>query len=225
MNKFKKAFTLVEMLMALLIVSIILSASLPVISQRQKAFATNYNQNKSFPIGGIIVWYDNTLPDNSWLECNGQQIPSGIEYEEARKIFGTKLPDFQGMFLRGYGSQSFTQNNGSRIGNTATTHASGTLGAIQGDSIREIYGWFDTNIIASWFVYNAPTTSSGHGAFGNVVDPSITAGYEQIVSSAGVRHSNYSSGMYDFYASRMVPVSNEIRPVNVAVKYIAKVRY
>jgi len=90
------AFTLVEMLLALLVVSIILSASIPVISSRQKAVAQDVNQNVGMPIGGIILWTDmETLPDNTWLECDGSALPTGIEYEQARRVFGDSLPDLR----------------------------------------------------------------------------------------------------------------------------------
>jgi len=255
-----KAFTLVEMLLALLVVSIILSASLPVISSRQKAVAQDVNQNVGMPVGGIILWTDmETLPDNTWLECDGSALPTGIEYEQARRVFGEALPDlrdvrnyaanlndylandhktyiqtnintavptnmigiwgttatiptswaeateYRGLFLRGHGSVSYTQNNGSTIGNTATTHASGDVGVIQGDAIREIYG--------SHFSYDyASDSTTAHGSF-----------------SVGGRTTNLSSGgtgRYDteytlnFRSSFITPTANEIRPVNKAVKYI-----
>lgn len=142
-SKFCKAFTLVEMLMALLIVSVILSASLPVITARQKAHVLEYKRYNSFPVGGVIIWgSDKALPDSSWLECNGQTIPNGIEYEEIKRIYGTNLPDYRGVFLRGHGSVTHMQNNGSTIGNTSTTYSSGVIGALQGDSIRNITGSF-----------------------------------------------------------------------------------
>jgi len=95
-NKTAFAFTLVEMLLALLVVSVILSASLPVISSRQKAVAQDVNQNVGMPVGGIILWTDmETLPDNTWLECDGSALPTGIEYEQARRVFGDSLPDLR----------------------------------------------------------------------------------------------------------------------------------
>ena len=187
----EKAFTLVEMLMALLIVSVILSASMPIITSRTKAASENYSKYNAVPIGMIAMWkVDGSLPDNTWLEANGQVIPNGIEYEECRRIFGARLPDlrgadnefytnlnnylskdikeylqnaikpipqnliaiwgtttaipegwseateYRGVFLRGYGSLTHTQNNGSTIGNTATTHSSGAIGSVQGDAVR-----------------------------------------------------------------------------------------
>ena len=40
--------------------------------------------------------------------------------------------------LRGSGSQSYSQVNGTKNGNTSTTYASGAVGAVQGDASRNI---------------------------------------------------------------------------------------
>ena len=45
------------------------------------------------------------------------------------------------MFLRGYGSQSFTQENGWMQGVTSTNHKSGELNSIQGDAFRPAFGF------------------------------------------------------------------------------------
>jgi len=212
-NKF--AFTLVEMLMALLVVSVILSASLPVITKRMNERIGEYNRYNSFPIGGIIVWgTDKALPDNTWLECNGQAIPNGIEYEEIRRIYGTNLPDYRGVFLRGYGSVVHTQNNGSIVGETATTHASGDVGVIQGDASRDI-----TGIITGY-------TAGGGGGIFDMYNNTISALFASNYKAGGAQNidgvDRYS--VLQLAASRVIPTANEIRPVNKAVRYIIKVR-
>ena len=50
------------------------------------------------------------------------------------------MPDLRGLFLRGHGSQTHSQNNGTEIGITTTIHSSGVLGGIQGDAARNLYG-------------------------------------------------------------------------------------
>jgi len=56
-------------------------------------------------------------------------------------MYGAAVPNYQGMFLRGYGSQAHAQENGSTIGITSTTHASGSLGVAQGDATRKADGY------------------------------------------------------------------------------------
>jgi len=234
------AFTLVEMLMALLVISIILSASIPVISSRQKAVAQNVNENAGMPIGGIILWTDmETLPDNTWLECNGATIPAGIEYEDARRVFGENLPDlrnmryplpnnmigiwgstddipsdwseateYRGLFLRGYGSVSHTQNNGSGIGSTTTTHASSQIGDVQGDTTRNFGGELGHGFLTDKSSETSDTPNDSiFLVYGGGRDSAFPAGY------------CWRRGI-GLDASRVLPVSNEIRPVNKAVRYV-----
>jgi len=214
------AFTLVEMLMALLIVSIILSASLPVITARQKAHMKNYNRYNSVPIGMIAIWAtEKPRPDNTWLECNGQAIPTGIEYEEIRQIYGANLPDFRGMFLRGYGKEiPHTQENGTAIGVTTTYHSSGEIGVTQGDSIRNLLGEIEAtrsrySVGTGVFLNSKPGSEASYGG--------VFACDDSINSSCTVR----LGAMNYFNASHITPTSNEVRPVNKAVRYIIKVRY
>lgn len=125
-------------------------------------------------------------------------------YPELFALMGGKVPDLRGLFLRGYGSQSHVQNNGSTVGVTSTTHASGALGQVQGDAIRNITGTFGSDDQAS-------AHSSGvffKGGF------SHTGGAE-----------NDPSGYYvKFDISRQVPTANENRPVNWAVRYLVRAR-
>lgn len=200
------------MLLALLIVSVILSASLPIISQRTKLHSINYSKYSAVPIGMIAIWGSTKpLPDNTWLECNGQAVPTGIEYEEIRRIYGANLPDYRGVFLRGYGTITHTQNNGSRIGNTATTHSSGTIGAVQGDSIRELSGQVSGATNYTGMFWNETGVFAGFNNTNYYVEVNQLGGF--------IYHTAFS-----FAASRVTPVSNEIRPINKAVRYIIKVK-
>ena len=107
--------------------------------------------------------------------------------------------------MRGYGSKSYTQNNGSSVGNTATTHASGNLGAIQGDAIRNITGEL--------------------GRLPEAGYPAPEGGAIRIYALRGNGQMADGSGRWmNFDASRVVPVSNEIRPVNTAVRYLIRSR-
>ncbi len=153
------------------------------------------------PVGTIIAWPVATNPEDmeNWLECNGQAVNAAM-YPELRSVVGPNVPDLRGLFLRGYGSQSHTQNNGSIKGNTATTHASDYLGFIQGDSIREIEGASREIQGNSGAIFN----SGGGGQFHYL---SCCTGATTI-----------------FRASRVTPVTNEIRPVNMAVRYLIRAR-
>lgn len=86
------------------------------------------------PIGSIIAWSSDTLPEypGIWLECNGQAVDAA-QYPALYALMHN-VPDYQGVFLRGYGSQ----NSADAYGNV--THSSGALNTTQGDAVRNIIG-------------------------------------------------------------------------------------
>lgn len=137
-----------------------------------------------------------------WLKCNGQIIDP-ILYPELAALM-TNTPDYQGLFLRGLGTQTYSQQNGTTIGITSTIHSSNTLGVIQGDSIRDIYG----SSGAASDDYTTPST----GAF--IRDH---VGYE-------AANGGWSVWGISFFASRVVPTANENRPINKAVNYLIRAK-
>ncbi len=144
---------------------------------------------------GTVIWYAAVNPPKGFIVCNGQST-SG--YSKLASIVGSNVPDLQGAFIRGYGEQSFTQNNGNIIGNTTTIHQSGNLGECQGDSLRKIYGYI----------------SMGHLDY---------YGSQGVFSHSLGGIANYGTSVYAqipsiyFDSSRIIPTSNEIRPFNVAL--------
>ena len=118
----------------------------------------------------------------------------------------SNVPDYRGMFLRGHGSQTFnTQGYGN------VNHASEELGVIQGDSIRELgtKGQF-----AGSPVHNAPQPD--YGVFKAIRS---TQGYLDLGSRKyrDVR-------VYEMNLANAVPVDNENRPINKAVKYLIRAK-
>lgn len=161
------------------------------------------------PVGTVITWPVGSNPEDAenWLECNGQAI-SQSAYPELFAVVGGMVPNYQGMFLRGYGSQSHTQNNGSTVGNTSTAHESGALGAVQGDAIRNITG-SARPIQGAASPAGFPNTS---GPFTSSTDSDKAAG-----SYGGARF-----GTLRIDLSRATPTAPEIRPVNMAVRYLIR---
>jgi hypothetical protein len=152
------------------------------------------------PVGGIIPWPVATNPPDpgAWLECNGQ---STAGYPELAAVVGTTVPDYRGLFLRGYGAQRYSQENGSTIGVTQTIYQSGELRTIQGDAIRNITGTTNINSQAGGAFYRNPTmVFTGTPDVPNVIPP------------------------LTFDASLVVPVAVENRPVNTAVRYLIRAR-
>ena len=169
----------------------------------------------SVPVGTVVVWTVAANPSDmeNWLECNGQAITK-TDYPDLYAIVGATVPDFQGMFLRGYGSQNFSQYNGGRIGISNTVHASGNIGEIQGDASREITGAFNQDGHADnlYGVLHGPS-----GAFYEPGKNSGRAVYKDTGWSATIAR-------FAFTSSLVTPVGNENRPVNVAVRYLIRAK-
>jgi hypothetical protein len=131
-------------------------------------------------------------------------------YPELSSALGkASVPDFRGLFLRGYGSQSHAQNNGSTVGVTSTLHTSGSLGTVQGDANRNVTGEVQT----IWSARPITGTSSGALSKKNYGMASV--------DNNGVTVNDGTIDL-DFDTSRVVPTSNENRPVNIAVRYLIR---
>ena len=123
-------------------------------------------------------------------------------YPELVALIGWNVPNYQGVFLRGYGGQ--TSYHYGTVG-----HWSAGLGELQGDGIREIWGELSYLPRSR----DGEVGQSGSLAFWN-------EGRNQWMNDAG----KAPSGAMNFYASRSTPVVGEIRPVNRAVRYLIRAR-
>ena len=157
----------------------------------------------SIPVGTVITWPSNSWPSDrdNWLECNGQSISSAV-YPELVGVVGWNVPNYQGVFLRGYGGQTSYHYG-------AVGHWSAGLGELQGDGIREIWGELSYLPRSR----DGEVGQSGSLAFWN-------EGRNQWMNDAG----KAPSGAMNFYASRSTPVVGEVRPVNRAVRYLIRAR-
>ncbi|HIX41427.1 MAG TPA: phage tail protein [Candidatus Desulfovibrio intestinigallinarum] len=173
----------------------------------------------SIPVGTVVTWPSGANPADmqnadgtyNWLECNGQSISQTV-YPELFAVIGAKVPDYRGLFLRGYGQQSHTQNNGSAVGVTSTTHVSGELGKVQGDAIR------DPGSSSVTYLHSG---SGGMSCEGPMCD-----GFKTVQTRgdqwAGSWPMN-SPGLNPLKGLQQ-PFGNEIRPVNTAVRYFIRAR-
>ena len=104
------------------------------------------------------------------------------------------VPDYRGVFLRGLG------------GNSAS------LGELQGDAIRNITGTMG----------GSASDKAGLWDYGTGVFYQFNLGKNSVEYSR--QYYNYVSQGMGFDASRVVPVANENRPVNKAVRYFIKAK-
>ena len=156
------------------------------------------------PIGTIITWASSNDPkDGTWLECNGQ---SCSKYPQLVAVLGkSTVPDYRGVFLRGYGSHTSNHYG-------AVTHTSAALGILQGDAIRNITGQF-----------SGITSGRSLGKYPNGIEVFKLLNISQ--QSFKPDYANDNTEMksdISFDTSRVVPTSNENRPINIAVRYLIK---
>ena len=165
-----------------------------------KLIRSSVEKSTGVPIGTILAWPAHTLPADGgvWLLCNGQ---STAGYPQLSAIVGSNVPDYRGVFLRGYGSQTSTHYG-------TVTHSSAALGELQGDAIREIWGTFTSYFLGGY----ADKQYDVKGAFG-------VSGAKKF---AGTKNSDDYSPEFTFYSSRVVPIANENRPINKSVNWIIK---
>lgn len=169
------------------------------------------------PVGFIMTWPNATNPegyDEYFLDCDGRTIQATDYPELVRVLAGDeatscRVPNYGGLFLRGYGSQQHTQQNGILNGVTATTHASGELGEVQGDAIRNITG-------------NIPI-GNNEGSTSNIA---LTGcfGTTEVSGAVGPSTWDQDNVRVSFNASLMAPTASENRPANTAVRYMIKAR-
>jgi hypothetical protein len=133
---------------------------------------------------------------------------SARAYPELYAALGgaSAVPDLRGLFLRGYGSQAYAQNNGSTVGVTDTLHTSGSLGTVQGDAMRNITG--NLNYVGG------PSTPAGVQASG------VFSASNQSRTNGSYGNTWWSACKFD--VSRVVPTASESRPVNTAVRYLIR---
>ena len=122
-------------------------------------------------------------------------------YPELVALIGWNVPNYQGVFLRGYGGQTSYHYG-------AVGHWSAGLGELQGDGIREIFASF--------------STGGQHGIGGASGSFGVTGGQGYDWKYGGTGNTYW--GGINFYASRVTPVVGEIRPVNRAVRYLIRAR-
>jgi len=93
-----KAFTMIEVMMALVVVSIMLAVLAPVITVPKDNVkeTPSIEVIDSTPVGVIVAWWGPNYPEG-WLPVNGQSI-ADPQYELLRNALGgvDTLPDLNG---------------------------------------------------------------------------------------------------------------------------------
>ena len=160
-----------------------------------------------------MAWPAEETPTSGgvWLECNGQAIDT--KYTRLRELVGDHTPNYQGVFLRGYGSQKanviYSRNHlggDNNLPNLVQTFHSDSLGEIQTDSIRPNVGIFtdilsvDSGGINYWNnLYNYPIWGGDwyKSVYDGYSDYNIASDGGMVDAAAGVvKNGGWSDELY-----------------------------
>ncbi len=160
-------------------------------------------QSIGVPVGTVIIWTKNAVPDG-WLECDGRVVNKTL-YPELAALM-SNVPNYQGMFLRGAGTQAINH------GSYGWAYHGTTLGEVQGDTIRNtLEGSFEITDAAG-LVFGAFTNAKGvFSAHGGTNGWKIRGDFGSVAQRT-----------LKFSMKNAVPTSEENRPINIGVKYIIK---
>ncbi len=124
--KKKKAFSLVEMLITLVVVSVLLSAFVPVITKKMTK-NIDISAGSSVPVGTIVAYlgHKNDIPDG-WLLCDGSSFSESDYPKLKQHLKGTNLPNLKGLTLIGASDEDNTDAN-SQTQNWALRSQSGNI--------------------------------------------------------------------------------------------------
>jgi microcystin-dependent protein len=170
-------------------------------------------QGMAGPVGEIISTGSIT-PDPGFLYCNGAAI-SRTQYSDLFSKIGTtygvgdnsttfNIPNLQGVFARGAGSQTITDGFG------AIAHAA-TLGAAQNDMSQGHYHNLDATVTAN--------IGQTNGLNIQYTNSAATGNYANVANNSGNRPAPQAQGMVTNGSSGTPRVGGETLPANVAVAY------
>ncbi len=95
------AFSLVELMLSLIVISLVAVAFSPVITKKLSSGKDEITlQKDSVPVGTIMIWLGQEAPEG-WLLCDGKDF-SEAKYPKLKKFLGkTKTPDMRGYVPKG----------------------------------------------------------------------------------------------------------------------------
>ena len=149
------------------------------------------------PVGTIVMWGKAIIPDD-WLELDGETIPPA--YPALAALYGANVPDFRGMFVRGYDPDGTIDPDGTTRG----------LLSIQDDATAKPKIDFRTSSNGVQNV-TAMTDEDGDGR-GKFVVGDRSKNQHTVQTAPNHTHTIASGG------------DAETRPTNISVIYIIKAR-
>lgn len=219
----KKAFSLAEMMVVMLIISIALAAMMPIMTKKKKIDTTM--TPSSVPAGTIITYAGSSTPVGGWLLCNGDSYSSIGKYNDLYKAIGDtytynktgtnfNVPDLRGLFIRGAGINGNASAKFSKV-----VPSSGAVGTLQEDS---------TASPKSTSAYNLTDGTSSNAAYKKLSSTLnlgfISLSWDWSGNDTSGTATGFDNGGYGVEPNirRIFPGDAETRPKNIALNYYIK---
>ena len=181
-------------------------------------------------VGTVIAWPSGSNPADmgKWLECSGQAVPAGSQYDRLRAVLGGQpIPNYNGQFLRGTNTAGLV---GTQVSDTIRSHTvsvpgqnapvSGGLNStsLGGSASSQTY-WFTQTVVntggdytggggmgaVTGANYNTETRSTSGGS----ISGSLNSG-----SVSGTAYVSAQSGTYNG--------GSETAPAHTRVRYLIR---
>jgi len=181
-------------------------------------------------VGTVVAWPANSSPFDvsKWLECNGQAVPAGSQYDRLRVVLGGgAVPNFNDQFLRGTTTAGLV---GTQVSDTIRSHTvsvpgqnapvSGGLNStsLSGSASSQTY-WFTQTVV------NTGGDYTGGGGMGAVTGANYNT--ETRSTSGGSISGSLNSGSLTGTAFVSAQTgtysgSSETAPVHTRVRYLIR---
>lgn len=181
-------------------------------------------------VGTVIAWPSGSNPVDmgKWLECSGQAVPAGSQYDRLRAVLGGQpIPNYNGQFLRGTNTAGLV---GTQVSDTIRSHTvsvpgqnapvSGGLNStsLGGSASSQTY-WFTQTVV------NTGGDYTGGGGMGAVTGANYNT--ETRSTSGGSISGSLNSGSLTgtAYVSAQTGTYNggsETAPVHTRVRYLIR---
>lgn len=184
----------------------------------------------TIPVGTVVSWPTGTNPTDmsKWLECNGQAVPAGSQYDRLRAVLGGQpIPNYNDQFLRGTTTAGLV---GTQVLDTIRSHTvsvpgqnapvSGGLNStsLSGSASSQTY-WFTQTVVntggdytggggmgaVTGANYNTETRSTSGGSISGSLNSGSLTGTAYVSAQTGT----YSGG-------------SETAPVHTRVRYLIR---
>lgn len=184
-------------------------------------------------VGTVIAWPSGSNPADmgKWLECSGQAVPAGSQYDRLRAVLGGQpIPNYNGQFLRGTNTAGLV---GTQVSDTIRSHTvsvpgqnapvSGGLNStsLGGSASPQSFSYQATNSAGAVVITSAPGGTVGGADYNN---SNFTAGgwtsgggISGSLNSGSLTGTAYVSAQTGTYSG-----GSETAPVHTRVRYLIR---